>query len=145
MSPTGIAHNKIIAKLQALDEYLGYLKDLQKANKKSFLKDYHQFGLAEHYLHLSIEVLLDVAKLIIIAYGFPRPEEQRDVFRVLHDKRVISEKLYNQLAGASGFRNVLIHEYEKVDKERVYEYLQGNIDQFKEFKKQVLRFLSQKK
>lgn len=140
-----IAHNKIIAKLQALDEYLGYLKDLQKVNKKSFLGDYHNFGLGEHYLHLSIEALLDVAKLIIIAYNFPRPEEQRDVFRVLHNKRVMSEKLYNQLAGASGFRNVLIHEYEKIDKTRVYEYLQNNIDQFEEFKRQVLKFLNKKK
>lgn len=137
-----IAHNKIVAKLQALDEYLGYLKDLQKVNKKSFLADYHQFGLAEHYLYLSIEALLDVAKLMVIAYGFPRPEENRDVFRVLYDKRVISEKLYSQLAGVSGFRNVLIHEYEKVDKTCVYEYLRNNIDQFKEFKRQALRFLS---
>lgn len=141
---TGIAHNKIIAKLQALDEYLGYLKNLQKVNRASFLADYHQFGLAEHYLHLAIEVLLDVAKLMVVAYQFPRPEEQRDVFRVLHDKRVLSEKLYNKLAGASGFRNVLIHEYEKIDKARVYEYLQHNIDQFKEFRRQVLRFLSRK-
>lgn len=140
-----IAHNKVIAKLQALDEYLGYLKDLQKANKKSFLTDYHQFGLAEHYLHLAIEVLLDVSKLIVIAYGFPRPEENRDVFRVLHDKRVISEKLYNQIAGISSFRNVLIHEYEKIDRARVYEYLQHDINQFKEFKRQVLRFLGKKK
>lgn len=137
-----VAHNKIIAKLNALDEYLGYLKELQTINKKSFLSDYHNFGLAEHYLHLSIEVLLDVAKLLIIAYEFPRPEEQRDVFRVLHNKKVISEKLYNQLIGVSGFRNVIIHEYEKIDKERIYEYLQNNIDQFKEFKRQTLRFLS---
>ena len=145
MTITGIAHNKIIAKLQALDEYLGYLKDLQKVNKKSFLQDYHQFGLAEHYLHLSIEVLLDVAKLVIIAYGFPRPEESREVFYVLHNKSVINDKLHNELIGASGFRNVLIHEYEKIDKERVYEYLQNDIDQFKEFKQQILRFLRKKK
>lgn len=85
-----------------------------------------------------------MAKIIIIAYNFPRPEEQRDVFRVLHDRKVISEKLYTQLMGASGFRNVLIHEYEKIDKGRVYEYLQGNIDQFKEFKRQVLRFCRKK-
>lgn len=142
---SGLAYNKIIAKLQALDEYLTYLKELQKVNKRSFLHDYHQFGLAEHYLHLCIEVLLDVAKLIIIIYSFPRPEENRDVFRVLYDKRVINIKLYNCLAGISGFRNVLIHEYEKIDKERVYEYLQDSIDQFKEFKRQLLHFLNRKR
>ena len=145
MTTTGIAHNKIIAKFQALDEYLVYLKDLQKVNKKSFLQDYHQFGLAEHYLHLSIEVLLDVAKLVIIAYEFKRPEELQEVFYVLRDKSVINDVLYDKLAGVSSFRNVLIHEYQKIDRELVYKYLQNNIDQFKEFKRQMLRFLGKKK
>lgn len=137
----GTAHNKIVAKLQALDEYLSYLSDLQKVNRKSFLSDYHQFGLAEHYLHLSIEAVLDVSKLVIIAYAFPRPEENRDVLRVLREKRAIHQSLYDQMASISGFRNILIHEYEKVDKERVYEYLQEDIVQFIEFRKQILRFL----
>ncbi len=141
----GTAYNKIVAKLQALDEYLDYLRDLQKVNRKSFLSDYHQFGLAEHYLHLSIEVVLDVAKLVIITYAFPRPEENRDVLRVLREKRAISQGLYDQMASISGFRNILIHEYEKVDKERVYEYLQQDIVQFIEFRKQILRFLRKPK
>ena len=100
------------------------------------------FGLAEHYLHLSIEVLLDVAKLMIIAQQFPRPEEPQDALRVLHEKGVLGADLYDKLAGISGFRNVLIHEYEQVDKDIVYGYLQNNISQFKEYKRQVLRFLS---
>jgi len=137
-----VAHNKIIAKLQMLDEYLGYLKELQKVNKKDFLADYHFFGLSEHYLHLSIEVLLDVAKLIIIAHQFPRPEEQKDALRVLYEKKVLNKKLYDQLAGISGFRNVLIHEYEHINKAIVYDYLQNNIVQFVDYKRQILRFLS---
>lgn len=36
-------YNKIISKLERLDEYFGYLKDIQRVNKKSFLTDYH-FG-----------------------------------------------------------------------------------------------------
>lgn len=139
-----LAHNKIIAKLQALDEYLLYLKELQKVNKNAFLKDYHFFGLAEHYLHLSIEVLLDVAKLLIIAFQFPRPEERKDVFRILHEKKIINAKLFDKLTAIGGFRNILIHEYEKVDKNIIYSYLQNNIEQFREFKKAILIFLKKK-
>lgn len=140
-----VAHNKIIAKLQALDEYLSYLAELKKVEKRVFLNDFHIFGLVEHYLHLSIEALLDVSKLIIIAYGFPRPEEPQDALRILHDQKVISEKLFNKLAGIAGFRNVLIHEYEKVNKNIVFSYFHDNLDQFKDFKRQVLRFLAHKK
>lgn len=139
-----IAYNKIIAKLQALDEYIRYLRELQKVNRKSFLRDYHFFGLAEHYLHLSIEVLLDVAKLLIVIYKLPRPEEPRDVFRVLYEKKIINEKLFQKLHGIAGFRNILVHEYEKVDKEIIYQSLQKQMSQFQEFKKQVLKFLKKK-
>lgn len=140
-----VGQNKIVAKLQSLDEYLGYLKELQKVNKRSFLKDYHFFGLAEHYLHLSIEVLLDVSKLVVIAYKLPRPEEPRELFEVLHKHKVINRRLFQSLSGVTGFRNILVHEYEKVNKALIYDNLQQSVDQFSEFKKQIKRFLITKK
>lgn len=36
-----IIYNKIISKLERLEEYLQYLKDVQKVNKKAFTSDYH--------------------------------------------------------------------------------------------------------
>lgn len=135
------AHNKIIEKLQALEEYIGYLKELQKVNKKSFLNDYHFYGLAEHYLHLSIEALLDIGKLVIISFNFPRPEEPKDALRILFEKKVLDEILYDKLGGITGFRNILVHEYEKIDREIIYNALQTKIEQFQEFKKQVSGFL----
>lgn len=140
-----VAHNKIIAKMQALDEYLNYLTELKKIEKRTFLNDFHVFGLVEHYLHLSIEAVLDIAKLIIIAYRFPRPEEPQDALRILHDQKIISGKLYNELSGIAGFRNVLIHEYEKVNRQIVFVYLHHNLNQFKDFKRQILRFLARRK
>jgi len=38
--------------------------------------------------------------------------------------------------------NILVHEYEHIDKAIVYDYLQNNIDQFVKYKKQILKFLS---
>lgn len=133
--------NKILAKIQKLEEYIRYLKDLQKVNKNSFVKDYHFFGLAEHYLHLSIEALLDTAKLIIINKKLERPEEPQDSFRILFEKKILNKKLFERLSGITGFRNILIHEYEKTDKQLLYMYLQKNIGQFVEFKKQIIRFI----
>ena len=48
------------------------------------------------------------------------------------------------LSGIANFRNVLVHEYEKIDKGLVYSYLQKNIDQFADFKKQILKFVRNK-
>lgn len=134
-------YNKILAKLQKLDEYLGYLKEIQKVNKDNFVKDYHFYGLAERYFQLSIEILLDMGKLIITGESLRRPEDNQDIFIVLHENEIISEKLAGKLVGIANFRNILVHDYEKIDREIIYEKLQKNLDDFKDFKKEILSYL----
>lgn len=58
------------------------------------------------------------------------------------DLRAISEKLVNNLIGIANFRNILVHEYDKIDREIIYEKLQNNLDDFKNFKKEILSFLN---
>lgn len=138
-------YNKVLEKLQKLDEYLRYLKDIQKTNKNSFLADYHFFGLAERFLQLSIEILLDVGKMIITVKNLKKPEDNQDLFSVLHDSDVISESLTAKLVGVANFRNILVHDYEKIDREIVYEKLQNNLDDFENFKKEIIRYINKQK
>jgi len=136
--------NKIVAKLGRLDEYLRYLSEIQKVNKKSFVNDYHFYGLAERYFQLAIEILLDVGKLIIVSKNLRRPEDNQDIFSVLREQKLISEKLTERLIGIANFRNILVHDYEKIDREIIYLKLQRNLDDFRDFKKEILKFLRQK-
>lgn len=135
------AFNKIISKLNRLDEYLGYLKDIQKVNRKSFVSDYHFFGLAERYLQLSIEAVLDIGKLLIIFKNTRRPEDNQEIFLVLGKNKIISNKLAGELRGIAGFRNILVHDYEKIDREIVYQKLHDNFKDFNNFKREILKFL----
>lgn len=138
---TDISKHKIFEKLSLLDEYLIYLKEVQKVNKNSFLKDYHFHGLAERYLQLAIQILIDLGQLIITEKQLARPAEPQEIFSVLFNSKILSKNLVNQLTGIVGFRNILVHEYGKIDREKVYEYLQDNIKIFKQYKKEVLKFI----
>ncbi|MBI4994531.1 DUF86 domain-containing protein [Candidatus Peregrinibacteria bacterium] len=136
-----IIFNKIVAKLERLDEYLRYLREIQKVNKKSFIKDYHFYGLAERYLQLSIEIILDIGKLIILAKNFRKPEDNQEVFAVLCENMVIQKQNLKYFFGMANFRNILVHDYEKIDREIIYKKLHENLDSFVLFKKSVLKFL----
>lgn len=135
------AYNKIISKLERLDEYLKFLKEIQKVNKKKFTEDFHFYGLAERYFQLSIEIVLDVGKLILVAKNLKRAEDNGDVFEILNDNKFISKKLFSRLAGINSFRNILVHDYEKIDREIVYKKLQKNLEDFIDFKKEIASFL----
>jgi len=136
-----IIFNKIIAKLEKLDEYLGYLSEIQKVSKKQFIGDYHYFGLAERYLQLSIEIILDVGKLIILSERLRKPEDNQDIFAILAGQKIISGKLFQELSGIAGFRNILVHDYEKINREIVHQKLKENLSNFKDFKKEIVKFL----
>lgn len=138
------AYNKIIAKLGRLDEYLGYLKDIQKVNKKSFLTDYHFYGLAERYLQLAIEIIIDTGKLIVVLENLKRPEDNGDIISVLADSKILSKKLREKLIGIVNFRNILVHDYEKIDREIVYLKLQKNLEDFLLFKKDIIKYMKKK-
>lgn len=137
-------HNKILAKLARLDEYLRYLRQIQKASKAKFLNDFFVFGAAERYLQLAVEILLDIGKLLIVSQGLRRPESNQEIFEVLAEKRVISAPLLKRLTGIANFRNILVHDYEKINRGIIYQKVQKNLRDFVDFKKQVLKFLKRK-
>ncbi len=136
-----VIYNKIIAKLERLDEYLRYLNEIKKISKKSFINDFHFYGLAERYLQLAIEATMDIGKLLILAQNFKKPEDNEDIFIVLCDNKVISQKLAHNFLGIGNFRNILVHDYEKINRIIVHEKLQKNLTDFKEFRKAVLKYL----
>jgi len=40
-----------------------------------------------------------------------------------------------------GLRNILIHEYGRIDKKRIYKILKEQIRDLEEFKRQIIKFL----
>ena len=133
---------KIIRKLERLDEYQKYLKEISKYKQEEFVRNYKIFGLAERYLQLSIEIVLDVSKLILLYKNFPKPDSNHEVFEILYKESVIGKSLFERLRGISGFRNILVHDYEKIDLKIVYSKLKNNCKDFHDFKKAVIKKLN---
>jgi uncharacterized protein YutE (UPF0331/DUF86 family) len=132
----------IIAKLARLDEYVVYLKELKRYSRAQFIQDYRIHGLAERYLQLSIEVVIDVSRLLLICLAMERPENNHEAFELLYKNKLLSKKLFERIRSVAGFRNILVHDYMKIDHAIVYRALQDGIKDFGEFKKAVVRKIS---
>ena len=82
-------------------------------------------------------------QMIIIEMDFEKPEDNQETVSLLYNKKVISENLAGRLDGIVGFRNILVHEYGKIDKAKVYKHLQEEyveIDKLKRIIKDPLKF-----
>jgi uncharacterized protein YutE (UPF0331/DUF86 family) len=114
----------IAARLERLREYIKILKSIQKQDIQTFKKDPFVHGTAERYLHLSIECLLDIGNHIISDRGYRKPETYAEVFQVLGEEKVITPRLLKELEGMAAFRNILVHDYLKLDLSQIYRIIQ---------------------
>jgi uncharacterized protein YutE (UPF0331/DUF86 family) len=128
-------------RLDKLDQYVQILRELRAADREQFVSDYHLYGLAERYLHLSIECLLDIANMLVSGLGLRKPERYQEAVDILAEAGVLSAGVVRRLAGVAGFRNILVHEYLEVDRGLVYQYLQENLGDLKAFAQEVIRFV----
>ncbi|MEK7557933.1 MAG: DUF86 domain-containing protein [Patescibacteria group bacterium] len=144
---TQITCQRIFEKIQLLDEYIFYLEKLKVEikNEQQFLDDFHFFGLTERYLQLTCQSIIDILDLLIIEEKIEKPEERREIVSLLFNKKVLSENLASRLEGLVGFRNILVHEYGKIDRKRVYEFLVERTEDFQVFKKEILSWLKMNK
>lgn len=110
-------------RLGRLREYLGILETVQQHDIKRFVEDPFIHGAAERYLHLAIECLLDIGNHVISDRGYAKPESYADIFRILADQGVVPKDLLDELAGMAAFRNVLVHDYLRLDRQKVYRLL----------------------
>ena len=63
----------------------------------------------------TIEACIDTAQHIASSEQFRPPDSNADALRVLGERGVIDPALASELAHAAGFRNVLVHQYTRVD------------------------------
>ena len=133
--------NIINSRISKLREYLKILKELTKENKDDFLSNYKIYGLAERYLQLSIECLLDIGNHIISGLELKKPEKLQDIFLILGENSILPKQFAKKVAKMAGFRNILVHGYSDIDENLVYDSLTQGLTDFEDFIKYILKFL----
>lgn len=112
--------NVLSERLEKLGEYISLLEQVQEFGFQRFLDDPLIRGAAERNLHLAIECLLDIGNHIIVDRDYRKPESYADIFLILTDNNLISHDLFQQLDGMSAFRNLLVHDYLRLDPKKVF-------------------------
>lgn len=135
----------IASRFKHLGDYLKILKEVKKINKNTFMDDYHYYGLAERYLQLAIECILDVGSMLIVSLDLRKPSDKQEIIDILEEAKIIPSILSTRLSGIAGFRNLLVHEYVKIDRSKVYSILKNRIPDLEAFAKSITRYLKKKK
>ncbi len=132
-------NGRIADRLEALKRYAGYLKDYRRASLSQLQQDHTLAGAVCHYMQLAIECMMDIGEIIISERGLRKPQDGRDVFHILAEGKILPKKFAYYLAPVAGFRNILVHQYLKVDMSIVHERLQKDLKDFDAFARHIAK------
>ena len=130
--------------LSRIDELDGYLQEIHEIMPTSFeeYKSIEKKRACERLLQVSIESVIDICALIVTGLRLGLPSEEDDLFEKLAQAEIISSSIKENLKRMKAFRNILVHEYGRIDDRLVYEVLKNNLNDFEEFKKEILHTIS---
>jgi uncharacterized protein YutE (UPF0331/DUF86 family)/predicted nucleotidyltransferase len=129
----GINHKRIAEKLKFIRANLKKLKELSELEKHKFLSDYRNYDTAKYNLQAAVEAMLDIAAHIISREGYTSPDTSADSFRILADEGIITEDMLLKFVKMTKFRNGIVHLYDQIDEEYIYQIINNNLEDIESF------------
>lgn len=112
------------------EDYVGYEHELES--------NYTRQDAIILNLQRACESSIDAAMHIVRIKKLGLPQESREAFEILEKNKVISSDLAVQLKKMVGFRNIAIHNYQKINLQILKAILQNNLDDFRLFVKVLI-------
>lgn len=127
-------------KFYNLVRYLTALRQAVNCPQQEFVQDHIRTGAARYYLLVAIECCLDVGNHIIASDGLRSPKDYRDIFTVLQENNIVHGDFLATLHQMVGLRNILVHDYETIDDQRIYVIATTESGDFDRFVRSILDY-----
>ncbi len=128
-----LVRNKIASIERCLDRIR-----MELASGPAALDDQTQQDAIVLNLMRACESTIDLAMHVASRQGLGIPQETRDVFNLLHDSGVIDTGLRDRLQRMVGFRNLAVHEYQKLQRPILESIVTERLGDFTEFATAIL-------
>ena len=117
------------------------LKSIINARESVFIKDTKNIYSLRYLLIEAVEAMANICNHILTRVTGQVPKGYPDCFEKLSEAKIISKELGERLKKLAGLRNILIHKYWTIDDRKVFKSAKGNIGDFEEFLRQIIKTL----
>ena len=124
-------------KISAVRNYLKILGRYKKYTQKEIENNLDLKGAVERYLYLAVQATIDLAEAVIAYKKLRKPSTLSESFYILKEENIISDKLSEKLVKMTGFRNVIAHDYDRLDYSIVFDVLKNKLKDVEDFLKKI--------
>ncbi|MBI3753051.1 MAG: DUF86 domain-containing protein [Deltaproteobacteria bacterium] len=129
-------------RLMKLDQALKVLEEYKSISWDKYQADIKIQWIIERGFIIIAEMVFDIGAHILSSIYREYCDEYEEIIKGVAGKQIISQNLAKGLEGFGGFRNVLIHEYVKLDAKKVYDALTAKLDILERFKKEIAEWVA---
>lgn len=128
----------LLRKAAALEQYLTELEEFRNLQPETYRGDWKTQRIVERSLHLAIEVCLDLADHLIADRRLRVPATQAETFEILRDAKLLDSLLATSLIQMAKFRNILVHDYARIDPDQILRILREHLQDLEAFRLAVV-------
>jgi uncharacterized protein YutE (UPF0331/DUF86 family) len=136
-----VDHDLILSKASSLRRHLGRVREKSSIDFQSFLGDLDCQESILFNLQMAVQNCIDIAAHIVSEEGFGIPGSTSELFYLLEENGYLDPKTTENMVRSVGFRNLVVHEYGKLELNQVFEVTQEGIQDIDGFLVSILRKL----
>jgi len=121
-------NDTILNKVASIQRCVLRARDIYSRNREHFLSDYDSQDAVVLNIMRACELAIDIANHLIKERRLGLPKSSADSFQLLAEARIISPELAARLEKMVGFRNITVHEYQKINYEIVVHVIEHELD-----------------
>ncbi len=133
-----IDRDLILTKSSFVKKHLSRVRDRSNTDLQTFLGEIDRQESILFNIQMAVQNCIDIAAHIISEGGFGVPGSTNEMFYMLQENGYLDIKLTERMVKAVGFRNLIVHEYGKIELNRVFEIAQKNIEDLNEYLRVIL-------
>ncbi len=118
----------LASKIAAVRDAVARIRSVLPADCEAFVADRTAREITVLNLFVAFQDCLSLATHWIADQGVDVPQTYADVFRLLGERGAVTTELAGRLAAASGFRNLIAHQYGALDWARVHAIASERLD-----------------
>ncbi len=131
-------------KIKLIQEELGFLKKYKGYTFEEVAADFMKQAAVERIFQRIITRAIDINQHLIAedGKGLEKIRSYKDTFLELSTMGVYPEEFAQEIALSAGFRNILVHDYDRVDTALVYNSVEKALAQYSLYCEYVFNYIN---
>jgi len=132
-----VDNDLLFAKISAVKKHMNRVKKYAKGDLNDFLNDEDAQDIVLFNLQLAVQNCIDIAAHIVSEHTALVVGSTNEMFYSLEENRVIDQELTEKMTKAVGLRNLIVHEYGRLDMKIIHDASRHDIKDLNGFIKAV--------